>query len=62
MVKDGEDWHGLQTTKFEKFSYTFQTVQPWLSPFKVWQFFFGLTVCFVYDRGTNTVSERMMEF
>ena len=33
MVKDGEDWHGLKTTKIEKFSQTFQTVWPWLSPF-----------------------------
>ena len=26
MVKDGEDWHGLQTTKMKNLGKTFQTV------------------------------------
>ena len=34
MVKDGEDWHGLQTTKLKNLSKTFQTVQPRLCSFK----------------------------
>ena len=35
MVKDGEYWHGLQTTKLKKkICYLFQTVQPWRSSFK----------------------------
>ena len=30
MVKDGEDWKGLQTTKLKNRGLTFRTVQPWL--------------------------------
>ena len=29
MVKDGEDWHRLQT-KLKNLGWTFETVQPWL--------------------------------
>ena len=35
MVKDGEDWHGLQTTKLKNLGWTFQTVQPWLCFFNI---------------------------
>ena len=28
MVKDGEDWHRLQTTKLKNLGQTFQTIQP----------------------------------
>ena len=31
MVKDGEGWHGLQTTKLKNVGKTFQTVQPVVS-------------------------------
>ena len=34
IVKDGEDWHGLQTTKLKNLDKTFQTVKPWLCSFK----------------------------
>ena len=37
MVKTGEDWHGLQTTKLKNWGQTFQTIQPWLCSFnKKW--------------------------
>ena len=33
MVKDGEDWQGLQTTKLKNLGLTFQDGKPWGSSF-----------------------------
>ena len=33
MVKDGEDWHGLQTTKLKSLAKLFKAIEPWHSSF-----------------------------
>ena len=55
MVKDGEDWHGLQTTDFKNLGWTFQTVQPWLCSFRFNQTV--LSISFPWKLAVNTGSD-----